>query len=47
MHGTTKFQRKSFTMHAGETLPATRKYKKNKFIFTVGRDLKVVMNKTK
>jgi hypothetical protein len=40
------FQRKAFTINEGEVLPATFKFKKDRFIFVVGRDLSVTMNGT-
>jgi hypothetical protein len=40
-------QRKAFTIKEGEVLPATFKFKKDRFIFVVARDLTVTMNGTR
>jgi hypothetical protein len=40
-------ERKAFTIKEGEVLPATFKFKKDRFIFVVDRDLTVSMNGTK
>jgi hypothetical protein len=47
MYKNVEFQRKTFIIQEGEVLPATFKFKKDRFIFVVERDLTVTMNGTK
>jgi len=42
-----KFQKKTFVIQEGQELPATFKFKKDQFVFTMQRDLSVTFTKAR